>query len=117
MAQIPGAANMTKKDVIYLFKKSFIFSGRDFTSMWENLELDMSIGRMLKIVGLFLWGLLTRQFSKKALGTMLKYMKLSGKIRKHYEKFPENLKDFDDWIEKADILWSHVEKMKFTLIQ
>jgi len=116
LAQIPGAANMTKKDVIYLFKKSFIFSGRDFTSMWENLELDMSFGRMLKIVGLFLWGLLTRQFSKKALGTMLKYMKISGRIREHYENFPETPKDFDDWTEKADGLWRHVEKMKFTLV-
>ena len=115
LAQIPGAANTTKKDVIYLFKKNFIFSGRDFTSMWENLELEMSFGRMLKIIGLFLWGLITRQFSKKALGTMLKYMKISRKIKVHYESFPDNPKDFDEWSEKANELWSHVEKMKFTL--
>ena len=115
LAQIPGAANTTKRDVIYLFKKNFIFSGRDFTSMWENLELEISFGRMLKIIGLFLWGLITRQFSKKALRTMLKYMKISGKIREHYENFPENPKDFDEWSEKANEFWSHVEKMKFTL--
>ncbi|MFW9902572.1 MAG: hypothetical protein ACFFDY_14995, partial [Candidatus Thorarchaeota archaeon] len=115
LAQIPGAANTTKKDVIYLFKKNFIFSGRDFTSMWENLELEISLGRMLKIIGLFLWGLITRQFSKKALGTMLKYMKISGRIRAHYENFPEDPKDFSEWSEKANELWSHVEKMKFTL--
>ena len=47
---------------------------------------------------------------------MLKYMKISGKIRKHYEEFPENVNQFENWVEKADILWSEVEKMKFTLV-
>ena len=115
LAQIPGAANTTKNDVIYLFRKNFIFSSRDFTSMWENLEMDMSFGRMIKIVWLFLWGLISRQFSKKALSTMLKYMKISGAIRKHYENFPEDIDDFDDWVKEAEILWNPVEKMRYTL--
>ena len=115
LAQIPGAANTTKKDVTYLFKKNFIFSGRDFTSMWNNLEIELSFGRLLKIIGLFLWGLITRQFSRKALSTMIKYMGISGKIRKHYENFPEDANNFEDWVEKAERLWEPVEKMKYTL--
>ena len=115
LAQIPGAANTTKKDVTYLFKKDFIFSGRDFTSMWENLEIELPFGRLLKIIGLFLWGLITRQFSRKALSTMLKYMGISGKIRKHYEEYPEDPNNFEDWVEKAQTLWEPVEKMKYTL--
>ena len=47
---------------------------------------------------------------------MLKYMKISGRIRAHYENFPEDPKDFDLWSEKANELWSHVEKMKFNLL-
>jgi flavin-dependent dehydrogenase len=116
LAQIPGAANTTEKDVNYMFKHNFIFSGRDFTSMWENLELKISFGRMLKIIALFLWGLITNQFSKKALSTMLKYMKISGKIRKHYEQFPEYINEFENWVDYAEDLWNQVEKMKFTLI-
>ena len=115
LSQIPGAANTTKNDVTYLFKHSFIFSDRDFTSMWENLELEMPFGRLLKIIGLFIWGLISRQFSRKALSTMLKYLKISGNIRKHYESFPEDLDGFNDWQIKADELWSHVEKMRYTL--
>jgi len=115
LAQIPVAANMTKKDVCYLFKKDFIFSGRDFTAMWEKLELDMSLGRMLKIIGIFLWGLISRQFSRKALGSMLKYMKISGKIRKHYENFPVDPSKFNGWVKIAEELWRPVEKMRFTL--
>jgi hypothetical protein len=83
--------------------------------MWENLEIDLPFGRLVKIVGLFLWGLITRQFSRKALSTMLRYMGISGKIRKHYEEYPEDPSNFEDWVEKAQILWQPVEKMKYTL--
>jgi hypothetical protein len=83
--------------------------------MWEKLELEISLGRLMKIIGLFLWGLLTKQFSRKALSTMFKYMKISGKIRKHYEEFPENFNDFDNWVKIAENLWNQVEKMKYTL--
>jgi len=115
LSQIPGAANTTKKDVTYMFKHNFIFSGRDFTSMWKNLEIEIGFWRMIKIVGLFLWGLITRHFSKKALSTMLRYMRISGKIRNHYEKFPDDNREFYDWVKKAEELWSPVEKMKYTL--
>ena len=115
LSQIPGAANTTKNDVTYLFKHNFIFSSQDFTSMWENLEMELKLGRLIKIIGLFLWGLVSRQFSRKALSTMLKYMSISGKIRKHYENYPEDLNEFQDWQVKAEELWKPVERMKYTL--
>ena len=77
--------------------------------------MDMKLGRLIKIIGLFIWGLISRQFSRKALSTMLKYLKISGNIKKHYESFPEDLDEFYDWQIKADELWSHVEKMRYTL--
>ena len=70
---------------------------------------------MVKIVVIFLWGLITRQFSRATLNSMLKYMTISDKIRKHYEKFPEKPEYFDEWVQKAEELWNPVEKMKFTL--
>lgn len=41
-------------------------------------------------------------------------MKISGAFRKHYEEFPENIEDFNDWVIKAEELWSPVEKMEYT---
>ena len=64
---------------------------------------------MIKIVGLFLWGLLFN------LSTMLKYVKISGKIRNYYEQFPENVNEFADWFGTTENLWSRVEKVEFTL--
>jgi hypothetical protein len=115
LAQIPGAANTTKKEMEYLFKKNIIFSGRDFEDMNHYHELHISFGRMIKIIAIFVWGLITRQFSKLTLNSMLKYMKISNKIRKHYENFPNNSENFDEWVEIAEELWSPVEKMKFIL--
>jgi len=115
LAQIPGAANTSKKEMEYLYKRNIIFSGRDFEDMNKYNELQIGFGRMLKIIIVFLFGLLTGQFSKTTLSSILKYMKISGKIRKHYENYPENPLNFEEWVEKADDLWNPVEKMKFTL--
>jgi len=115
LAQIPSAANLTKKEVLYLFKHDIIFSGKDFKSMWENLELDFGFGRFLKIVAVFLGGLFTGKFSRKALSTMLKYMKISENIREHYENYPDDISQIKDWAEKATELWEPVEKMRYTL--
>jgi len=46
---------------------------------------------------------------------MLKYMKISGELKKHYENYPEEPREFDDWKHQAIKLWNPVEKMKFTL--
>ena len=115
LAQIPVAANTTKKEMEYLYKKNIIFSGKDFEDMNKFYELRIGLGRFVKIIVNFLWGLFTNQFSRTTIGSMLKYMKISNKIRKKYEKFPENIDDFDDWVQTTEELWSPVEKMKFSL--
>ncbi len=115
LAQIPVAANTTKKEMEYLFKKNIIFSGKDFEHMNQYHELHINFGRMIKIIAVFIWGLITQQFSRSTLNSMLKYMKISDKIRKHYEKFPENPEYFNEWVQKAEELWNPVEKMKFIL--
>lgn len=116
LAQMPGASNSSKREMEYLFKKDIIFSAKDFEDMNNHYEIRISTGRMLKIIGIFLLGLLTRQFSRRTLNSMLNSMKIAGKLRKHYENFPENSINFDDWVQKAEELWNPVEKMKFTLV-
>ena len=99
----------------YLFKKDIIFSGRDFEDMNKFNELRIGLRRFIKMVLIFLWGLLTRQFSRKTISSMLKYMKISNNIRRQYEKFPENINEFNEWVQSTEELWNPVEKMKFSL--
>jgi flavin-dependent dehydrogenase len=115
LAQMPGAANTTKKEMEYLYKTNVIFSGKDFEDMNNYYELHIGFGRMLKIILIFLWGILTNHFSRATFKSMLNSMKIAAKIRKHYEEFPEHPRDFDQWVEKAEELWKPVPKMKFTL--
>ena len=36
---------------------------------------------------------------------LLKSVVASGRIRSHYENYPEDPSSFKDWVEKADHLW------------
>jgi flavin-dependent dehydrogenase len=117
LAQMPGAANTTKKEMEYLYKKNIIFSGKDFEDMNNYNELRMGFGRMLKIISVFLWGLISHQFSRATIKSMLDSMKIAGKIRNHYEKYPENSNDFDQWVQIAEELWKPVLKMRFSLTE
>ena len=53
LAQIPVAANTSKKEMEYLYKKDIIFSGKDFEDMNKYYELKIGLGRFVKIVGTF----------------------------------------------------------------
>ncbi|MBN2155352.1 MAG: hypothetical protein JW776_04870 [Candidatus Lokiarchaeota archaeon] len=115
LSQIPDAANISSKDMNFLFKKDIIFSSKDFEDMNNHYELKLSRSRMTKVTTTFLGGLLSGNISLMAIRSMLNSMKLSGEIREHYENFPEKLVLFPEWKEKAEKLWSKVGKMQFTL--
>ncbi|MHA1380890.1 MAG: NAD(P)-binding protein [Candidatus Helarchaeota archaeon] len=105
-AQLPGAANTTAKEMNYLFNKKIIFNEKDLEDVNRDFEVKLSTGKTLKIIFKMLWGLLTRNFSRKNLSRLLKSLSIAGKIRKHYEYFPIKVQDFDSWVELANELWS-----------
>ena len=104
-AQLPGAADTTAKEMNYLFKKDIIFSDQDLLEVNRDFEIKMSTGKTLKLVGKMLWGLLSRKFSRKNLFGLIGALGAAGKIRKHYEDFPEDPSQFSSWVEKATELW------------
>lgn len=115
LSQIPDAANLSAKDVNFLFKKDIIFSSKDFGDMNQYYELKIDGKRMTKIAATFMGGLLSGKISLKAIRSMLGSMKISGEIREHYEQYPDQFLLFPEWKKKADKLWSKVVKMQFTL--
>ena len=104
-AQLPGAAKTTAKEMNYLFEKDIIFSEQDLLEVNRDFEIKMSFGKTLKIVGKMLWGLLSRNFSRKNLFGLIGALSKAGKIRKHYENFPKNINEFDSWVQMAKKLW------------
>jgi len=117
LAQIPAAANVTMKENEYLFKKDVIFSATDFTSMHENFELKLPTSKIIRIAAVLIWGVMTGRYSIKNLKSLLGGMSISGKIREHYEKYPENPEIFEEWKNKANELWSQLPKMQLSDIK
>ena len=115
LAQIPDAANISAKDMNFMFKKDIIFSVKDFEDMNTDYELKIPRSRMAKIISLLTKGVISGKLSLKTIRSMLNSMKVSGSIRAHYEQFPEQVLLFSEWVQQAEKLWSKVGKMRFTL--
>jgi len=106
LATLPGAANSTEREVQYLFKEDVIFSVKDLADMNERFEVKLSPGRLLKVVFVLLKGLVTGNYSSSNLRGLVRALGASGKIRKHYEAFPERAADFEGWVRRAEELWA-----------
>ena len=107
--QLSGILNFTEKEWNYLVKSNIIYRSRkgDIPEPNKEYEADLSFGEILKIALGLLGGVLKRKLSFKNVKKLLKANGLAGKIKKHYENYPENPDDFDDWVKKANELWKH----------
>jgi flavin-dependent dehydrogenase len=105
LATVPSAANATREENRYLFRKDVIFSEEDLTDMNRDFEVHMTTGKTLKILFAVLMGMLTGNYSLTSFKALLRSVLVSGKIRSHYERYPEDPIAFTDWADKADHLW------------
>jgi len=105
--QLSGILNFTEKEWNYLVKSNIIYRSRkgEIPEPNKEYEADMSFGEILKIALGLLAGVIKRKLSFKNVRKLLKANGLAGKIKKHYENYPDNPADFDDWVKKADELW------------
>ena len=107
--QLSGILSFTEKEWNYLVKSNIIYRSRkgEIPEPNKEYEADMSFGEILKIALSLLSGVIKRKLSFKNVKKLLKANGQAGKIRKHYENYPENLADFDEWVKIADELWKH----------
>ncbi len=75
----------------------------------EDEEVKLSVGTVFKVILKVFWGILTRKVSRKGLFRFIKVNGYAKRIRKHYQKYPENPEDFGDWVSKAEELWQKRE--------
>jgi len=106
--QLSGILNFSAKEWDYVLKSGLLYKTGDEDEVPEpnkEYEEDMSLGEMLKFLFKLIGGMLKRQLSLKHVKKLLSANSLAGKIKKHYEIFPEDLNGFDQWVNKADQLW------------
>jgi flavin-dependent dehydrogenase len=105
LAQIPGAANTTAREMDYLFRKDIIFNDEDITAVNRDFEIKLTPAKIARIIGGVSLGLLARQLSARTLKRLMASLSIAGKIKKHYEKFPANPAAFPPWVDAARKLW------------
>jgi digeranylgeranylglycerophospholipid reductase len=105
LAQLPVVAELSRKDVNYLFHHNIIFSSPDFEELNRDYEIRMGTGKLIKVGLGLIWGALVGQFSWNSLTKFLSVSGKAGRIKEHYLKFPASLADFPAWEAKARQLW------------
>jgi hypothetical protein len=108
LAQLPAAAELSRRDVNYLFEQDIIFSGEDFTQMNRDFQVQRSTGEVLSLAAKLVWGVVSGQFSAASLKALLGAMSVSGKLRAAYERYPGTPAGFEAWVAGVRPLWEAV---------
>jgi electron-transferring-flavoprotein dehydrogenase len=103
--QLPAAAELSRREVDFLFHSDLIFSSEDFEQMNLHYATEMSLGKTLTMGVKLLGGVVSGQFSWDSLKRLLDVSGQATKIRALYERFPEDPGEFDAWVAEADLLW------------
>jgi electron-transferring-flavoprotein dehydrogenase len=103
--QLPAAAELSRREVDFLFHSDLIFSSEDFEQMNLHYATEMSLGKTLTMGVKLLGGVVSGQFSWDSLKRLLEVSGRATKIRALYERFPEDPAGFDAWVAEAEVLW------------
>lgn len=110
LTQLSGILNMSEEEWNYLLEKDLIYKSgeveEEIPEPNKEYEEEMSLGDMLKFLAKLISGILGRRLSYKNVKQLLGANSLAGKIKKHYELFPKNPNEFNDWLVVAKTLWS-----------
>jgi len=108
LTQLSGVLNFNEKEWNYFLKKGLIYQTGEEDDIPEpnkEYEEEMSVGEMLKFLFKIVVGLIRRKLSFKHMRRLLQANGLAGNIKKHYQNYPKDPKDFIDWAEQAENLW------------
>jgi len=103
--QLPAAAELSRREVDFLFHSDLIFSSEDFEQMNLHYATEMSLGKTVAMGAKLLGGVLSGRFSWGSLQRLLDVSGRATKIRALYERYPEDPGGFDAWVAEAAMLW------------
>lgn len=115
MATLIGAVHSTAEENDYQFKKDIVFNEKDMTAMNRDFGVNLSFGDTISLVSKIAGGVLTKNISTATVRSLLRSVKFAGRLRKHYENYPDDIGAYEAWKQKADQLWASVGTMADTV--
>ncbi|HEX7607968.1 MAG TPA: NAD(P)/FAD-dependent oxidoreductase [Candidatus Cryosericum sp.] len=109
-AQLPAAAELSRKDIDYLYRKHVIFAGEDFEELNTTYELRMGPVKIARMVWVLASGVLTGRFDGLSLCRLLAATRKAGRLKKHFLRYPVDPADFPGWEAKALELWGEEKR-------
>jgi hypothetical protein len=73
--------------------------------MNTDFEVKMGLGRLISVAARLIGGRLSGGLSKEGFKALMAAMGIAGKVRKHYEAYPQSPARFAKWEKKARKLW------------
>jgi len=108
-AQLPAAAELSRKDIDYLYRRRVIFAGEDFEELNATYELRLGPARLARMAWVLVSGVLAGRFSGSSLKRLLSATRKAGRLKKHYLRYPESPSGFPGWKAEALRLWGEKE--------
>lgn len=103
--QLPAAAELSRREVDYLFHQDLIFSSDDFEQMNLHYETEMSLGKTISMGAKLAWGVVTGRFCTDSLRRLLEVSSRAEKIKDLYRRYPEESSELQTWVEVVRPLW------------
>lgn len=82
-------------------------------NLYAGLQKGEELGfkTIIKIVNTILGGILTGKVSMKTIKAAVSGLSMGNKLKNHYLAFPNDIKNYDKWVKKSDVLWNKVGKI------
>ncbi len=103
--QLPAAAELSRREVDYLFHNNLIFSSEDFEQMNLHYATEMGLGKTVAMGAKLILGVAGGRFSWESFRRLLQVSSTAAKIRALYERFPEDPAGFRTWMAQVKPLW------------
>ncbi|MCH5190882.1 MAG: NAD(P)/FAD-dependent oxidoreductase [Oscillospiraceae bacterium] len=96
----------------YLFANDIIFSQKILGGANSGIQIDgKDIADIIKGITK---GIATKKLKSASIGKLLWGLKKSVEVGGHYDDYPDDPKDFPEWKEKAEELWSSIGSLADT---
>jgi len=106
--QLSGVLNFKEKEWNYFLKKGLIYKTGDEEEVPEpnkEYEEEMNFAELIRFLGKLLWGIIKGKLTIKHIVRLIGANGLAGKIKKHYENYPDDINNFTKWVREAEKLW------------